>query len=63
MVINGESRERTKGVYSKTIEIPETFEPLKILFITWNMGRQKILVKPETMFPNSSSQDIIVAGF
>jgi hypothetical protein len=46
-------------MYEKGYEVEE----LRILCVTWNLGRKKIIVKPETMFPNSADADIIVAGF
>ena len=50
-------------MYEKGYEVYDQVKQLKILCVTWNLGRQKILVKPETMFPNSANADIIVAGF
>lgn len=63
MIKDGLTRDRAGGVYEKGYEVYDQIEQLRVLVMTWNLGREKILVKPETMFPNSANADIIVAGF
>lgn len=50
-------------MYEKAIGRLEIEEDIKVLVMSWNMARQKLAIKPETMFVNSSQADIIVCGF
>jgi hypothetical protein len=63
LMLSGSNRERNEALYHKGIDKLELVEPLRVLCLTWNMARKKLIVKPEQLFINASTADIIVAGF